>query len=110
MTLEVITANRLRDGVVVWLGADGSWVDRIADAVAFEGPASDAALAQGVEAEGRQFLVAPYKIEVTMVAGTPVPVSVKEHIRALGPSVRLDLGKQAEDEAPAAALAVAGGR
>lgn len=42
---KVITANRLSDGRVVYLGADGDWVASVSDAQVFAADAIDAALA-----------------------------------------------------------------
>jgi hypothetical protein len=39
--------------------------------------------------------VAPYLFDVREAAGRTVPVKVREAIRAAGPTVRTDLGKQA---------------
>ena len=41
-------------------------------------------------------VIDPYLIEVTLDGAAPRPVSNREAIRAQGPTVRLDLGKQAE--------------
>lgn len=93
-SLKAITANRLRDGVVVFLGSGSSWVESFADAALFAD--ADAALAAAkAQAEGDQFGVDVYAFEVEREDGVPVPVKMRERIRALGPSVRLDLGKQA---------------
>ncbi|MCG5243276.1 DUF2849 domain-containing protein [Azospirillum doebereinerae] len=95
-SLKAITANRLRDGVVVFLGADAAWVEAFADAALFAAADADAALAAAkAQAEGEQFGVDVYAFDVKTENGVPVPVKMRERIRALGPSVRLDLGKQA---------------
>ena len=49
-----------------------------------------------------RIVVDPYEIEVDTGTGSPVPVRFREKIRALGPTVRLDLGKQARRQASAA--------
>ena len=43
MPQSVITANRLTDGVVVWLGANAQWTDQIAAAVVLDGEPLQAA-------------------------------------------------------------------
>jgi len=96
MTLKILTANRLRDGDVVYLTADGAWSDWLEDADLAEAPAAEAALlALGEEALDRRLVVDPYLMAVTRVDGGFGPISQREIIRARGPSVRLDLGKQA---------------
>jgi hypothetical protein len=92
---QVLTANRLSDGEVVYLAADGSWVDRITGAQIYTSPAEgEAALLIGVEAERTQRVVHAYLFDVTP-ADTTKPVKMREIIRAAGPTVRRDLGKQA---------------
>ncbi|WP_448203018.1 DUF2849 domain-containing protein [Azospirillum sp. sgz302134] len=94
--LKAITANRLRDGTVVFLGDNGSWVERLGDAALFEAAAADAALAAAkAQAEREQFGVDVYAFDVILVDGARHPVKTRERIRALGPTVRTDLGKQA---------------
>jgi len=96
MTLKILTANRLRDGDVVYLTADGAWSDWLEDADLAEAPEAEAALlALGEEALDRRLVVDPYLMAVTRVDGGFGPISQREIIRARGPSVRLDLGKQA---------------
>jgi sulfite reductase (NADPH) hemoprotein beta-component len=92
----VVTANRLGDGLVVFLGAGGTWVEDIERAiVAVTKEAADALLRQGVEAEIANKVVGPYLIEVGGAEGAIVPLHIRELMRTKGPSVRPDLGKQA---------------
>lgn len=94
MTAQVLTANRLLDGEVVFLGA-GAWVEHISAADLFVGDAAGPALA---EAEAQStVVVAPYLIDVTPTDGVPVPVAYRERLRAVGPTTHRDLGKQADD-------------
>ncbi|QCO10084.1 DUF2849 domain-containing protein [Azospirillum brasilense] len=101
--LKAITANRLRDGEVIFLapgpdlGPDLGWVERLDGAALFEdAAAADTALAAAkAKAEGEQFAVDVYAFELRVVDGQRVPVKTRERIRALGPTVRIDLGKQA---------------
>jgi hypothetical protein len=92
---QVLTANRLSDGEVVYLAANDAWVDRIEGALVLatkdEG---EAALATGLEAERNQLVVHAYLFDVTPADHTK-PVKMREIIRAAGPTVRRDLGKQA---------------
>ncbi|CAO3420362.1 DUF2849 domain-containing protein [Azospirillum argentinense] len=97
--LKAITANRLRDGEVIFLapGPGLGWVERLDDAALFEdAAAADTALAAAkAQAEGEQFAVDVYAFDLRVVDGQRVPVKTRERIRALGPTVRIDLGKQA---------------
>ncbi|MGY0789960.1 DUF2849 domain-containing protein [Azospirillum argentinense] len=97
--LKAITANRLRDGEVIFLapGPGLGWVERLDDAALFEdAAAADTALAAAkAQAEGEQFAVDVYAFDLRVTDGQRVPVKTRERIRALGPTVRVDLGKQA---------------
>jgi len=58
--------------------------------------AADGLLAEA-EGQGQEIrVVEPYLIEVALEGAGPRPVSYLEAIRAKGPTVRLDLGKQAD--------------
>ena len=93
---QVLTANRLLDGEVVYLASDGAWVEELASAAVIATKAEgEAALATGIEAERHQKIVHAYLFDV-IDAGVPLrPVKQREVIRAAGPTVRSDLGKQA---------------
>lgn len=95
--LKAVTANRLVDGLVVYLGADG-WVEMIAAARSVEGKEAAATLLAEAEPDVAACrVVGPYVIDVvTGEAGTLRATSERERIRALGPTIRPDLGKQAE--------------
>ncbi|WP_420418153.1 DUF2849 domain-containing protein [Pacificispira sp.] len=97
MSLKALKANRLIDGEAVWLTEAGGWSDRVS-AARTEGDAEGhAALEQiGVQATADSIVVNAELIDVEIRDGAPVPTKLKERIRALGPTVRLDLGKQSE--------------
>lgn len=91
-----VTASQLRGGQVLYQRADGSWAERFDDAeVYYTKPAADAALARAQKDVAAQLVVAAYLFEVAEQNGVAVPASVREKIRAKGPTVRTDLGKQA---------------
>jgi len=96
MADKIVTANRLNDGLVVYLNGAG-WSERIEDArIAGDDAAADGLLAEA-EGQGQEIrVVEPYLIEVALEGAGPRPVSYREAIRAKGPTVRLDLGKQAD--------------
>ncbi|MEY4964997.1 MAG: hypothetical protein RL274_580 [Pseudomonadota bacterium] len=92
---QMLTANRLRDGDVLYRKSDG-WVLVLADGDVFADQAgADAALAEAQAEMARNEFVAPYLFEVRVVNGVTQPVKEREIIRAAGPTVRADLGKQA---------------
>ncbi len=94
--LQALTANRLIDGVVVYLSSSGEWSESIKDAAFGDEAAAQTLLAKGETSAAKRVVVEPYLFEVTADQNTPQPVSERERIRAKGPTVRLDLGKQAE--------------
>lgn len=96
MALKAITANRLRDGAVVWYGPQNQWVERVGAAATYEDAGTAQALAAAQQDEARNIVVAIYTLDVEILDGVPAPLRTKERIRALGPSVRTDLGKQAD--------------
>jgi hypothetical protein len=75
MTTSVMTASRLHDGIVVFLGSRG-WVEEIEGATL----ATTVEAAKALEALGQQSMAVN---------------KLREYLRTLGPSVRTDLGKQA---------------
>jgi Protein of unknown function (DUF2849) len=91
----MLTANCLRQGDVLYWKA-GGWVRNLADGEVFAEPAAAAAAldaAQKFVAQNR--VVSPYLFEVREPSGKIRPVKEREIVRAAGPSVRTDLGKQA---------------
>ncbi|HYH21475.1 MAG TPA: DUF2849 domain-containing protein [Azospirillum sp.] len=96
MVLKAITANRLRDGAVVWLGPQGDWVERVEQAAVFDDATAQPALADAATSEAANIVVGVYAFEVEVVDGRPVPLRQRERIRAQGPSIRTDVGKQAD--------------
>jgi hypothetical protein len=88
MGAQVITANRLFDGAVVYLSPQGEWVPRIeAAAVADDESAVAALSAAGERAVQEQAVVAPYLIEVERSAQGIRPKRYREQLRASGPSI-----------------------
>lgn len=95
--MKVITANRLLNGDVVWLGENGNWVERVTLASTFEGKDQVAqGLAIGQDAEKAQKVVGVYEMDVTLEDGVIVPVRLRERIRAAGPTTHPQFGKQAQ--------------
>lgn len=91
--MKALTANRLGDGEVVFWNA-GAWVERFEDAELFD--ADDGAdAAHAVATKQVTLLVDPYLIDVVDEGEGPTPLSYRERLRALGPTNKLDHGKQA---------------
>ncbi|MEQ9641514.1 MAG: DUF2849 domain-containing protein [Alphaproteobacteria bacterium] len=83
-----ITGNRLDDGRVVYF-TGSRWSDVASDA-AIAQPTEADALLDRARAEAAK-VIDPYAIEIAK----DLPSRYREQLRAAGPSVRLDLGKQA---------------
>ena len=80
---NVVTANRLVDGIVVYLASDGSWTEEIGRARIAETEDEVVALeAQATEDIKARKVVAVYPMEVTLHDGAVDPLSVRERIRA----------------------------
>jgi Protein of unknown function (DUF2849) len=95
--LQVLTANRLRDGdVVYWRG--GAWVDHFAEAeVLPDKTSADAALAAAQDFVKERVVVGTYLFGVREQDGRIRAIEEREIVRSEGPSVRRDLGKQTMD-------------
>jgi hypothetical protein len=92
---QVLTANRLRIGEVVYWGNGRGWVERLDEAQLLADSEAETALKGAADWVRKGEVVAPYLFDVQLKDGAVVPVKMREAIRAAGPSVRPDLGKQA---------------
>ena len=105
---DVITANRLTDGVVVFQTIDDGWTEDFIRAAVLSDPhATASALARAKQDEANNIVVDPYAIVVEERNGHLTPKALREAIRATGPTIRRDLGKQALGQAPRSAPKVA---
>ena len=93
---QIITANRLSDGMVVYLDAAGRWAERIDAACQADDPDTLARLTARAEAAVRaRIVVDPYSIDVFAATDGVRPILLRERIRSLGPTVRTELDQQA---------------
>lgn len=95
----ILSANALLDGNVVYRSEHG-WSPRLGDAViAGDGEALARLEDVAAAAAAGNEVVGPELVAVARDgAGLIVPSHVRERIRALGPTVRPDLGPQAQAE------------
>jgi Protein of unknown function (DUF2849) len=93
----IVVANDLIEGDVVFLGPH-DWERNHRNARIAHGQAeAEALLARAAQDVKANRMVDAYLVQVTVnAAGEPVPVHYREKMRTLGPTVRRDLGKQAE--------------
>ena len=92
--MKAVTANRLTDGAVVYLDDDNQWTHDIAAAAQFSGDGAETALASAQARIGE--IADAYLIDVGEDAAPTGRAALRETIRKAGPTVRLDLGYQAE--------------
>lgn len=98
---QILVASNLADGEVVFLGASGWERDHRRARVA-----RSAEEASALEASGKRDISANRVVDVYLADveiggdGAPTPMHYRERMRVKGPSVRLDLGKQAAGGAP----------
>ncbi len=85
---KVISANRLADGVVVYAGRDGSWSEQLGQAEIFASKAeAEAGLLVAQNDTKRNLVVEPVVVEVTEDAAGLRAVTLREAIRARGPTI-----------------------
>jgi len=97
---QLVTANRLRDGIAVFLTRTGAWSEKIDEAaLALEPQAAAALEARAKDDEKATIVTGSYLIDAERRDGRIRAAHIRERMRTLGPTVRLDLGKQADGTA-----------
>ncbi|HEX2255119.1 MAG TPA: DUF2849 domain-containing protein [Afifellaceae bacterium] len=93
--LQIVTANSLGDGRVVFLARNG-WSRRIAEALVLERKdETETALARAEADAAANQVVGPYAVDVRLERGLPLPLRLRERIRLGGPTTgnsRLNAG------------------
>ena len=80
---SVITANRLTDGIVVYLASDGEWTEQIAEARLADNDEEIKALeAEAEKAVQERLVISVYPMPIALNDGVVDPLSVRERIRA----------------------------
>lgn len=89
MGVQIITANRLRDGTVVYLSRTLGWSERIGDSRLCDGTDDrDGMLAVAARAVAQCEIIDPYAIDIVEDGDSIQPLRRREAIRAVGPSIR----------------------
>lgn len=97
MTIQIVTANRLTDGAVVYGTPTGGWSEVIRDGhIASDEDAARALLETAERAVRKQIVIGPYLIDMVTDDGATRPRRVREAIRAAGPSIANLPGREAE--------------
>ena len=84
--MKLLTGNDLASGDVIWWTGT-RWSRHVEDAADVGDEGDALALAE----EGARRVTGPYLIDATATPEGPRPAHIKDRIRALGPTVRLDL-------------------
>jgi hypothetical protein len=92
----ILVANELVDGDVVFRTASGWSLDHRDALIAGNAEAADALEAEGRAEMAANRVIDAYLVDVVLDGNGPLPRHYRERLRTLGPSVRTDLGKQAE--------------
>ncbi len=104
---HVLTANRLNDGLVVFLTAANTWSLNINEAVLVQEPIARKALEnRGAEFEAASLVTGAYLVDATRDEAGIVPAHVRERIRACGPTVAYLAERTPPCHAEARAIAV----
>lgn len=90
-TPKAITAWSTKTGDVVWMTSDGSWSTNSADLGVFTGDAAEARLADAAAAEA--VVTDPYFMEVTATGDIAGRETLRERIRAFGPTSHPEFAK-----------------
>ena len=85
----VVTGKLTDDANNVWRRADGTWSRDLQEAGLLNDEASAKALVAAAVANEQRLITDPYVIEVYSKDGPIDPLSVRERIRATGPTVRI---------------------
>ena len=83
MSLHVITANRLHDGISVWFAGAGKWAERVSEAAAYDDDVLDSALAAAQPADVALHVVDVRAVPVTREGDGFALVEYREQIRAV---------------------------
>ncbi|MFK0204685.1 DUF2849 domain-containing protein [Agrobacterium sp. NPDC090283] len=100
MVDKVLTANRLSDGIAVWLDANGEWTEALQDAIV----ARHAEAIASLEEIGKRDFSANKVVDVAIVDvveqdGKLWPTRLRERIRAAGPTMHYAAGYKPADAA-----------
>jgi hypothetical protein len=92
--VKILTGNDLKTGDVTWWTGEG-WSRHVNDAVDVGDQGEEIAARENAQRN----VVAPYVIDAAQTAEGVRPAHIKDRVRALGPTVRLDLSLKPADPA-----------
>ena len=91
--MKLLTGNNLTEGYVIWWTGDG-WSRHVEEAIDVDDKAEQLAQTEAAACRVNN----PYVVEAEPGPNGPVPLHIKERIRATGPTVRPDLILQPADK------------
>lgn len=99
----LVTANNLLSGRIVWRDSQGQWVCSIAKAAWIPDGQAEEVLAHSVATAGAKGVVGVYTVAARLVDAPDgrkqaEPVTMRERIRAFGPSVHPDFAYERHGE------------
>lgn len=90
---NVVTANALATGKVVFVGADGGWVESLDEARMFEdADAAEAALETAQGDVAKAIIVEPFVAKAGPVRDGRPTMTLRDTIRAFGPTIDFSAG------------------
>ena len=93
MPLQIITANELRNGNVIYLNASNIWVDNLTLACVYDIDKEGIDISNITnEAMRNNNIIGIYTISVQQNGNEILPISMKERIRSIGPTVTPNMG------------------
>ena len=94
MSIQVVTANRLRDGAIVWLTPERRWSEEFTASLPLRDENEAEAVLESTTADVKaRLVVGPYLAEVTETPEGLKAASARERIRASrGPTFVVDQG------------------
>ena len=84
--MQIVTANRLVDGRVVFRAEDGRWVETFAEAAVLTPAAATEAVAVAAADVAARRVVEPYAVDLIEIDGRLLPKAMRERIRVSGPT------------------------
>jgi hypothetical protein len=88
---QMLIANRLGDGLVVFRAADGTWVESIAAGVLIRNDwEANTLLGKSLVDADNNLIIDPNLIDVTEHDDARTPDAIREAIRAAGPTVTVE--------------------
>ena len=84
---SIMSANRLTDGLMVFLASSGEWVEDFHDAIVLQSKDDgDTAIATAASDEAANKIIAAELVKVDVTPKGPVPLHLRDQIRFGGPT------------------------